>query len=94
MKKTFAAGITALALAVPVSTVVAAPAHAGGIKFSNCDALTKKFRNGVAANKAAANRQVRAGNKRPAYGKQARQTYTINRANLDRDKDGTACEQS
>jgi hypothetical protein len=69
----------------------AAPASAQ-TKYANCTALHKDFKHGVARSAAAAQRQVNDGYGRPAYGKHARDVYWANRANLDRDKDGTACE--
>ncbi|GAB2863567.1 excalibur calcium-binding domain-containing protein [Nocardioides pacificus] len=69
----------------------AAPAQAAP-RFSSCDQLTRVFPNGVAKSKAAAQKQVRNGNSRPAFGKRAKAVYRTNKSNLDRDKDGTACE--
>jgi hypothetical protein len=60
--------------------------------YSNCTALHRDFKHGVARSKAASDKQVRQGYGRPAYGKHARDVYAANHANLDRDKDGTACE--
>ncbi len=74
-----------------VGAVVAGPAEAA-TKYSSCSKLTKDFPNGVARSAAAAQKQVRDGNSRPAFGKRAQRVYAANKANLDRDKDGTACE--
>lgn len=78
---------------VAASLTLASPAEANK-SYSSCDALTKDFRTGVARNKKAANKQVKQGNRRPAHGPKARKAYKINSSRLDRDKDGTACEQS
>jgi len=40
----------------------------------------------------AANKAVRDGYSRPAYGPLARSVYNGNYTRLDRDRDGTACE--
>ncbi|MDN4175638.1 excalibur calcium-binding domain-containing protein [Nocardioides sp. SOB77] len=48
--------------------------------------------NGVAKSPAAAAKAVRDGYSRPNTSKLAVQVYWTNNANLDRDKDGTACE--
>src|SRR4051812_46432835 len=63
----------------------------GGI-FANCTALHKVWHDGVAKGPKAAQKQVRDGYSKPAYGPRARKVYWANRADLDRDKDGTACE--
>lgn len=60
--------------------------------YANCTALHRDFRHGVSKSKAAAKKQVRDGYGLPAHGKHARAVYAANKANLDRDKDGTACE--
>ena len=60
--------------------------------FRSCDALHKKYPAGVAKNAKAARRAVRDGYGRPATSKAARKTYRQNYRNLDRDRDGTACE--
>jgi excalibur calcium-binding domain-containing protein len=78
--------VSAVAL---TGVLAAAPADAAPPKrFANCTALTKVYPHGVAKSTAAANRQVRDGNGRPAV-KSA--VYAVN-AGSDRDKDGTACE--
>jgi len=59
-------------------------------RYPNCAALLKDYPTGVAKNRKAANRAVRAGNKRPAVN---RSVYRQNRKS-DRDKDKVACEQS
>ena len=81
------AGVAALAPLL----VVAAPAEAATY-YSSCAKLTKDFRNGVAKSKAAANRAVRDGHSRPATSKRAKNVYWKNYTRLDRDRDGTACE--
>lgn len=74
-----------------VTAMTAAPAHAAK-KYSNCDALHRDFKYGVARSKAAAQKQVRDGYHRPASGDRARAVYRTNNGPLDRDDDGTACE--
>ena len=93
MGKNLATAIAALALAAPVSVVMTATAaEARGTYFSSCDALTHHWPNGVAKSRRAAMKQVRQGNSRPAFGPRARSTYWTNESRLDRDNDGTACE--
>lgn len=90
---------TALMLA-PLSLVGSADAAAAdppslhAKTYRNCDALLRDWPRGVAKNAQAAQRQVRQGNQRPASGPNARRTYNKNDGPLDRDNDGTACEQS
>ena len=60
--------------------------------YANCTALHRDFKHGVSKSKAAAKKQVRQGYGLPAYGKHAKAVYAANKSNLDRDKDGTACE--
>lgn len=90
MKRSLALALTAIAstaaLSVPVTAEAAAP------KFPSCDALTAKWPNGVAKGPAAAAKAVRDGYSRPNTSKLAVQVYWVNYRNLDRDKDGTACE--
>ena len=82
--------VPAVVSAVALAGVLAAPAVAAPpTRFANCTALTKVYPHGVAKNAAAANRQVRDGNGRPAV-KPA--VYAANRGS-DRDRDGTACER-
>jgi ABC-type sugar transport system substrate-binding protein len=70
----------------------AVPAHAAAqTYYSSCDKLHRDFKHGVARSAKAAHKQVRDGYGLPAYGKHARDVYARNHANLDRDKDGTAC---
>lgn len=76
-----------------LSVVVAAPADAAVKKYSSCAKLTKDFPHGVSRSKKAANKQVAAGYGKPASGTKAKKVYRKNKANLDRDDDGTACER-
>ncbi|GAA1909544.1 hypothetical protein GCM10009737_08550 [Nocardioides lentus] len=97
--------ITALAttalLAGGTVAMTQAPATAGAQdgaqqearSYRNCDALNRDWRNGVAKNARAAQRQVNEGGARPASGPRARRVYNRNYRSLDRDRDGTACEQ-
>lgn len=63
-------------------------------KYRYCQNLLKDWPNGVAKNKRAANRAVREGFYRPASSAKARKVYRDHHSNLDRDDDGTACEQT
>ena len=91
MTKTSRAVVAALALVAPLLTMTPADAAAAP-KFSSCDALTAKWPKGVAKGPAAAAKAVRDGYSRPATTALAVQVYWTNYRNLDRDKDGTACE--
>jgi hypothetical protein len=86
-----AAARSMLPLGVVAATSVQADA-ATGRHFDNCTALHKVWTHGVAKGPKAAQKQVRNGYSKPAYGPKARKVYWANRADLDRDKDGTACE--
>ncbi|RYC10608.1 excalibur calcium-binding domain-containing protein [Nocardioides zhouii] len=90
MTKTSRAVVAALALAAPLLTTT--PAEAAVPKFPSCAALTAKWPHGVAKGPVAAAKAVRDGYSRPATTALAVQVYWMNNANLDRDKDGTACE--
>ncbi|MDQ3402670.1 MAG: excalibur calcium-binding domain-containing protein [Actinomycetota bacterium] len=81
-------------IAAPIATIVTvSPADAvPGKKYSSCDKLHKDFKHGVARSPKAAAKQVRDGYGRPSTTKKAKSVYRTNKANLDRDKDGTACE--
>ena len=74
-------------LAASALTFAAVPAQAV-TDFANCDAMHRTFKNGVARSDAAANRQVRSGNARPAV---KPKVYRAN-SESDADNDGTACE--
>ena len=86
-KPLFVAATAAMAMSATFA-MSAVPAHAAGKKFANCNAMHKVYPHGVAKSKAAAAKQVRAGNGRPAVKKAV---YVANKGS-DRDKDGTACE--
>lgn len=93
MRNRIVGSLVALIFVAPVGVVLTATsAEAAPRKFSSCTALTKVYPDGVAKSRKAAKRQVRQGNSRPAFGPRARKVYWANRANLDRDRDGTACE--
>lgn len=93
MKRSVVAGLTALALSVPVVVLSSTPAEAvGGHSYSSCDQLHRDYRHGVAKSRAAAARQVRQGYGRPSTTRRAKRVYRANHSNLDRDDDGTACE--
>lgn len=68
------------------------PAEAAAPTYSSCAKLSTVFPTGVAKSKAAALRQVAQENSRPAFGPRAVAVYWQNYRNLDRDRDGTACE--
>ena len=80
-------GLIAIALMASALTLTATPAEAA-TDFANCDAMHRVYKNGVAKSKAAANRQVNTGHKRPAV---RPAVYRVNDES-DADKDGTACE--
>ncbi|WP_366915998.1 excalibur calcium-binding domain-containing protein [uncultured Nocardioides sp.] len=82
-----------LATTAPASAGSAGGAAERARSYSNCTALNRDWRNGVAKNARAAQRQVREGGARPASGPRARAVYNRNYRSLDRDRDGTACEQ-
>lgn len=84
------ATIASLALLAPLFIVTSADAAAP--TFRSCDGLTAKWPNGVAKGPVAAAKAVRDGYSRPATTRLAVQVYWQNDGNLDRDKDGTACE--
>ena len=90
--RTTAAAIAMATAAAALTLTSVASADAAQLKYSNCTALHQDFKHGVAKSRKAALKQVRQGYGRPAYGTHARKVYWANRANLDRDKDGTACE--
>ncbi|GAA4760183.1 hypothetical protein GCM10023350_53020 [Nocardioides endophyticus] len=80
--------ILVLAFAGALLVAPAADAATPG-KFSNCTKLQKRYPHGVAKSRPAAAKQYRLGNYKPTV-KPA--VYALNKRNLDRDKDGTACE--
>lgn len=86
-----AATIAATALAVPLA-LMSTPADAAAPYFRTCDLLTAKWPNGVAKGPVAAASAVRQGYSRPATTTLAMQVYWANYTRLDRDRDGTACE--
>jgi hypothetical protein len=89
--KTLRGAVAALALGAPLF-LVAAPADAAAPYFSSCDNLTHAWPNGVAKSRIAASRAVRDGYSRPATSRRAVAVYWENYRRLDRDRDGTACE--
>lgn len=60
--------------------------------YRSCDQLHKRYPAGVAKNAKAANRAVQEGYSRPATSSAAKKVYWQNQSNLDRDRDGVACE--
>lgn len=94
MTKRIASSLIAAIVASGTLTLAAsAPAEAAAKTYSSCAKLTKDFPHGVSRSKKAANKQVAAGYGKPASGKKAKKVYKKNKANLDRDDDGTACER-
>lgn len=91
MTRTFRGVIAALALFAPL-LIMTTPTEAAAPVFRSCDALTAKWPHGVAKGPVAAAKAVRDGYSRPATTTLAVQVYWTNYRNLDRDKDGTACE--
>lgn len=83
--------VAAVAILGPLLTM-STPAEASAPYFSSCDALHKKWPNGVAKGPVAANKAVRDGYDRPATTALAKSVYWENYRRLDRDRDGTACE--
>lgn len=92
MTRTVRGAVAALALTVPLLVTTTPSAEATAPRFKSCDALMKVWPHGVAKSKTAAARAVRDGYSRPAYGPRARAVYWENHSRLDRDDDGTACE--
>ena len=89
-------GITISAIlvgaALVLGPVAVAPASAATVKYANCTALTKVYKNGVAKAGVKYNRVSgvnRAFRYKPYY---STTIYTAN-LTLDRDKDGVACER-
>jgi hypothetical protein len=70
----------------------AGPTDAAAPSFSSCDKLTRAWPSGVAKGPVAANKAVRDGYSRPATGPRAVAVYWENHCRLDRDHDGTACD--
>lgn len=90
LKKTIVitVAVAFLGAGVPASAMAVAPSKT----FRSCDDLHKRYPYGVAKNARAANRAVREGYSRPSTSKAAKKTYWQNNGNLDRDRDGVACE--
>lgn len=92
-RRRIAAVAACAALLAPAAlAVTAVEASAAGRYYSSCDDLHRDFTYGVARSRRAANKQVRDGYHRPAYGKRAKSVYRTNHSRLDADDDGTACE--
>ena len=93
-KKRVIAGFASVTVFAAGFAVAPTVASAGGAKkYSSCEKLQKKYKNGVAKNKKAAKRAVKAGHYKPASGKKARKVYKANYKSLDRDRDKVACER-
>ncbi|GAB2982964.1 excalibur calcium-binding domain-containing protein [Nocardioides montaniterrae] len=90
MKTRVIAALSVAALSSGLALSVAPSAEAAS--YANCTALHRDFKHGVAKSAAAAQKQVRQGYGRPAYGKRAQNIYWTVYRSMDRDKDGTACE--
>lgn len=89
MNKSIAAIVVALAVLAASLVVTAPPAAAAPKRYASCAKLRADFPKGVARTKAAAQRQVKAGFRRPAV---KPVVYKKNRR-LDPDRDRTACEK-
>jgi hypothetical protein len=70
--------------------LIAAPAVQATTKFTNCTNLLKVYPHGISKSKAAADRAVRNGQHRPAV---KPTVYADSYKTLDRDDDGSMCEQ-
>lgn len=81
--------ISASSLALGLA-VTAPPASAATTKFTSCDQVLKVYPHGISKTKAAADRAVRNGQHRPAV---RPGVYEDSYKTLDRDKDGSMCEQ-
>lgn len=89
----FVAAAALVLSGVGVATAaITGTAGAAAPYYSSCDNLHQDWPKGVAKSRRAAAKQVRQGNKRPAYGPRARKIYWENHSRLDADDDGTACE--
>ena len=88
MRKAFIVSLTVTALLIPMTFAHAA--NAAPTKFKNCAQLNAEYPNGIASSAVAAKKAVGDGNGKP---KVSKEIYTANAKNLDRDKDGVACEQ-
>jgi hypothetical protein len=83
---------------IAVSPVVATQAQAATTPkaFGNCTAMNKVFKGGIAKNSTAKNMKLSGGKKVKANSrykpKVSAKWYSLN-SNLDRDKDGIACER-
>lgn len=91
MTQAFRRALVASAFLASILSMSGADAATAPV-FRSCDALTARFPNGVAKSPAAAAAAVRDGYGRPATTRFAVQVYIANFRNLDRDRDGTACE--
>lgn len=81
----------AAALVMSGIAVVASPADAAAKKYANCAALNKVYKHGVARKGA---KDKVSGHTKPVTNFTVNTAvYTANKAKLDRDKDGVACEK-
>jgi hypothetical protein len=81
----------AAALAFSGIAVVAGPADAAAKKYANCTALNKVYKHGVARKGA---KDKVSGHTKPVTNFTVNTAvYNANKAKLDRDKDGVACEK-
>jgi hypothetical protein len=81
----------AAALVMSGIAVVASPADAAAKKYANCTALNKVYKHGVARKGA---KDKVSGHTKPVTNFTVNTAvYTANKAKLDRDKDGVACEK-
>jgi hypothetical protein len=81
----------AAALVFSSIAVVASPADAAAKKYANCTALNKVYKHGVARKGA---KDKVSGHSKPVTNFTVNTAvYNANKAKLDRDKDGVACEK-
>jgi hypothetical protein len=91
MKTRLVQCVVAAALVVPGIAVVASPADAAAKKYANCTALHKAYKHGVG--RKGAKDKVRGTTKPVTNFTVNTAVYNANKAKLDRDKDGVACEK-
>ena len=73
------------------TAVAASPAEAAAKKYANCAALNKTYKHGVA--RKGAQDKVKGSTKPVTNFTVNTAVYNANKAKLDRDKDGIACEK-
>jgi hypothetical protein len=84
------AALVAVCAIVLTGLLIEPAAHAATTKFRSCDAMLRVYAHGIAKDKKAADRAVANGQYRPVV---APKVYRDSYKSLDRDKDGSMCEQ-